>query len=289
MKDTRLPPAVRRTSRRYILENSIARVCAAALTAAAAHAASFTWNNGAANSIWDTTSLNWSGVAWPLPGADNDAIFDVTGAGAVTIDAGGVTANDILFSAAGYLIGGGTLTLNGAVNNITTSADATISAVIAGTNGLTKLGTGQLTLSGSVSNTFTGTTIVNNGTVVLGKTGGAFAINGDVQMGAGVAGNQPNLRMAANEQFGAGVVMTFVNPAGSYPRFDLQGTTQSLAGIVDATGAGVTQNEKLGGGGTAAAGTLTVNGAGTYSYNGYLRDQDNGGRPDLQPSASIVY
>lgn len=291
MKPTHRAPARLRLARRFILDCGIARVCAAVLTAAAAHAATLTWDIapgtvGAGDSAitggagtWNLANGNWTAdagannVAWNNATPDS-AIFQ--GAGdAVTLGAG-ITVDDITFSTAGYALTGNTLTLMG-TPTITTVADATISSALAGTVGLTKLGTAQLTLNGSTSNTFTGTTILNNGTLVLGKTGGALAIIGNVQMGAGASGNQPNLRMAANEQFGAGVVMTFVNPVGSYPRFDLQGTTQTLAGIVDATAAGVLQNEKLGGGGTAAAGTLTVNGTGTYSYNGYLRDQDNGG------------
>jgi autotransporter-associated beta strand protein len=140
-----------------------------------------------------------------------------------------------------------------------------------------KTGSGTQTLSGATPNTYTGTTTVDNGTLVLGKSAGIAAIVGPVQMGSGPAGKQPNLRMTANGQFGPNVVMTFVNPVGSNPRFDLQGTTQTLAGIVDSTGAGVVQNERLGGGGTAAAGTLTLNGTGTYSFNGILRDEDDGG------------
>ena len=268
-----------------ILRHSIATLLCLASTA---HAATLTWDItpgtvGAGDSAitggagtWDTANGNWTSdggannIAWTN---GDSAIFQDTG-GVLTLGAA-ITADDLTFSTAGYSIVSGTLTLAG-TPTITTAADASISSVIAGTDGFTKLGAAQLTLNGSSSNTFTGTTVVDNGTLVLGKTGGAFAIIGNVQMG-GTIGNEPNLRMAANEQFGSGVVMTFVNPAGSYPRFDLQGTTQTLAGVSDATGAGVIQNEKFNGGGTAAAGTLTLNGAGSYAYDGYVRDEDDSG------------
>ena len=272
MNNALISPATRRISRRFILENSIARVLATALTCAAAHAATLSWDISpgivgpgdsaitGGGGTWDLAAGNWSSdggvnnVAWVNNVLPDSAVFGGA-AGAITLGAA-ITANALTFDTAGYSISGNVLTLAGGTPSITTNADASIDSVLAGTSGFTKLGAGQLTLGGAGSNTFTGTTIVDRGTLVLGKTGGAFAIVGNVQMG-GTVGNQPNLRMAANEQFGAGVVMTFVNPAGSFPRFDLQGTTQTLAGISDATGAGVIQNEKFGGGGTAAAGKLT--------------------------------
>ena len=75
--------------------------------------------------------------------------------------------------------------------------------------------------------------------------------------------------------------MSFANSWGNWARFDLQGTDQTLAGLNTggvARGA-VIQNERLGGGGTSADGTLTLDVAGgdAYSYYGYLRDEDDGG------------
>ncbi len=271
--------------RPLVLDRSFTRIFAAALACLSAHAANLTWDitpgavgpgdsaiTGGAGT-WDLTNGNWTvdagvnNIAWTN---GDSAIFG--GAGGVVTLGAAITADDMTFSTAGYSIASGTLTLAG-TPTITTTADASISSILAGTNGFTKLGAGQLTLSGA--NTFTGTTVVDNGTLVLGNTSGV-SINGPVQMGNGTAGNQPNLRMAANEQFGAGVVMTFVNPFGSFPRFDLQGTTQTLAGVNNTTGAGVIQNEKQFGGGTSAAATLQLNGTGTYAFNGYMRDRDGG-------------
>ena len=47
---------------------------------------------------------------------------------------------------------------------------------------LTKVGPGTLVLSGSSSNTYTGTTFVNSGILQLNKSGGATAINGNLQI-----------------------------------------------------------------------------------------------------------
>ena len=199
------------------------------------------------------------------------------GSEALTISGTGVSGNrGALASWAGNNTVGGTVSLAADSSVLVNTGTLAVNGVVSGAFGLRKTGGAELTLGGAASNTFTGMTIVDNGTLVLAKTGGAFAIVGNVQMGSGTAGNQPNLRMGANEQFGAGVVMTFLNPVGSYPRFDLQGTTQTLAGVNDATGAGVIQNERLGGGGTTGAATLTLNGSGNDSFNGYMRDRDNG-------------
>ncbi len=198
---------------------------------------------------------------------------------ALTISGAGVGGNrGALASWAGNNTVGGTVSLAADSSVHVNTGTLAVNGVVGGAFGLSKTGGGELTLGGAASNTFTGTTILDSGNLVLAKTGGAFAIIGNVQMGNGAAGNQPNLRMAGNEQFGAGVVMTFVNPVGSFPRFDLQGTTQTVAGIADATGAGVIQNEKQFGGGTAADATLNINPtSGTFSFNGWIRDEDDGG------------
>jgi autotransporter-associated beta strand protein len=174
---------------------------------------------------------------------------------AVTISGAGMDGNrGALASWTGNNTWGGSVTMVDHSSMFVQSANLSVNGVVSGSGlNLAKIGGGQLTFGGSASNTYDGMTIVDTGTLVLGKTGGAKAIIGPVQMGNFNA-SQPNLRMAANEQFGAGVVMTFVNATGAYPRFDLQGTTQTLAGIQDTTTAGVIQNERLGGGGPLVRG-----------------------------------
>lgn len=119
----------------------------------------------------------WNGTAdegWPASGTNNDAYFGGA-AGTVTLAAAGVTANDLTFTADGYLLSGAaTLTLNGTTaNTLTTGAgiSATIgnntATVIAGTSGLAKMGAGTLTLSGSAVHPFTGGLNVYGGLLVL--------------------------------------------------------------------------------------------------------------------------
>ena len=207
----------------------------------------------------------------------------------LTISGTGMLGNrGALASWAGDNSWGGSVTMAANSSVHVNAGTLAVNGVISGTGfNLSKTGAGLLTLGGAASNTYTGTTIVDNGNLVLAKTGGAFAIVGNVQMGNGTA-NQPNLRMGGNEQFGPGVVMTFANPAGQFTRFDLLGTTQTLAGISNTTGTGVIQNGGIGVG-SATNATLTLNTATDFSYNGYLRNFDNvnsGGLLNLVKSGS---
>ncbi|MFO1491164.1 MAG: autotransporter-associated beta strand repeat-containing protein, partial [Kiritimatiellia bacterium] len=175
---------------------------------------------------------------------------------------------------------GGNFALTGAnsVNVVYAGKTATLTGVVSGTGSLSKTGGAELYLAGTSANTFSGTTILDNGNLFLNKTG-ATAIAGTFQMGAGNT-NQPNLRMLQSNQFGSGVVMTFSNTSGNWARFDLMGTSQTLAGLSagsSGTQAGaVIQNRELSGSANRGTSTLTLNGSGTYIYNGYLRDADSG-------------
>lgn len=69
--------------------------------------------------------------------------------------------------------------------NLAPDEVTSITAVVAGTQGLIKMGIGTLTLGGTVANEYTGTTEVNAGTLRLDKTAGLAAINGDVVIDGG--------------------------------------------------------------------------------------------------------
>ena len=107
----------------------------------------------------------------------------------------------------------------------------------------------------------------------------AIPANTVVQMG-NATGGQANLRPVLDDQFGPGVVMNFVNASGQWMRFDLMGTSQTLAGLnagTTATQAGaVIQNQDVHHTVPFGDSTLTLNGGGTYVYHGYMRDADNG-------------
>lgn len=130
------------------------------------NATELTWN-GASGGTWDTSNPTWldgvSPATWNSATPD-EAIFAATGAGTVNVSTG-ITADTITFDSPGYVLTGSSIGLG--LADITTNADAAIASALTGSNGLGKFGTGTLTLTGV--NTYTGTTDVLEGTLVLGN------------------------------------------------------------------------------------------------------------------------
>jgi len=160
--------------------------------------ASGVWTGAAADTIWDTIG-NWSSSLVPS-GANVTADFsalDITSDQTVNLNSprtiGNLIFGDTDTSTAGgwtlanHGIAGNTLTLAGTVPTITVntlgaSKNVTISAVVAGTSGLTKTGGGTLALSGA--NTYSGGTTISGGLVQfisngnLGNASGSVILNG---------------------------------------------------------------------------------------------------------------
>ncbi|HEX7260336.1 MAG TPA: putative Ig domain-containing protein, partial [Luteolibacter sp.] len=186
----------------------------------------------------------------------------------------------------------GTSTFSGVISGIGEFSMSRFSAL----NG----GSVDIDISGTASNTYSGKTVVNGqrsgASLRLMKKFGAVAIPGGntVQLG-NVTEGQANLRMGDttvtgatrnqwNDQFGTangGVVLNFVNTPGQWMRFDLQGTQQSVAGLnagdASTQGGAIVQNQNLQDFDPGQDATLTLIGDGSYLYNGWLRDQDDGG------------
>lgn len=255
-------------------------VLALAALAPSAEADTAYWSS-AGNTVWDTTTLDWGVDGGPYDTTawvnGNDAVFQGT-AGSVSIASGGVSANSLLFTTDGYTIGGtGTLTLSG--TNVTTGAGTdTISAVIGGTTGLTKLGSGTLSIS-SASNTLTGAVNVNAGTLQLNATGLAAGGSGVFSAGTHgfVVGSGATLALNQSWSLGTGVNNTVTlnggtlsNTTGANNQF--VNSVTMTAGTVSSTGSG---GLRLGSAsGTVAAPYWTINGgsstASTISSNLYL-------------------
>ena len=214
-----------------------------------------------------------SGVVAMATSDTNNLDFNASGLSGVSLGSvGNNTYSGVITPGAnGCLLGGGAglLSISGSLGGASTNVQYN----------------GNVALIGSNSNSYGGATVVNNGSVYLNMAGGTVAVpsGGTVQMGGGNAA-QPNLRMQQSNQFGPGVVMTFANTSGNWARFDLAATSQTLAGLIagniSTQGAQVVQNVGLDGLGSGT-GTLTLNGAGSYLYNGYLRNQDNSGHTNL--------
>jgi fibronectin-binding autotransporter adhesin len=231
------------------LDSRFLAVSVSFLCAASAGADVLTWDNGGADLLWNTTSLNWTGLTWPSSGTDNDAIFGAAGVGVIEVDAGGILANDLTFNTAGYTIAGpGTLTLNGASNVITTAQAAIVSANLAGSSGLTKAGIERLTLSGNNSS-LSGTLTIND--------------------------------VAASNNHG--VWVTSASALGGITTVDINGTTASgghfrLAGTGIAVPSTVSFNLFGQGGNSAPTGTLVGGGTGINSIAGSVTLNTNGTR-----------
>jgi autotransporter-associated beta strand protein len=134
-----------------------------------------TWTN-LAGGQWATAG-NWlDNLVGSGSGNTGDfSTLNITADTAVDLDSP-QTIGNLVFgdtdtsSAAGWTLSGNILTLAGTTPSITVNVlgatkTATISAVVAGTEGLTKSGPGTLTLS--AANTYSGATTINNGTLVV--------------------------------------------------------------------------------------------------------------------------
>lgn len=142
---------------------------------------------------WDATTNNTfksaaadSGISYfrwvnSTAGNDHTAVFGGT-AGTVSVAAGGVTASGLQFTTDGYTVQNNTITLAGTMPGIDvgTGVTATVSSVVAGSNGLTKTGGGPLRMLGN--NVYSGPTVVTAGSFLL--NGDNSAATGDVSVSA---------------------------------------------------------------------------------------------------------
>ena len=117
------------------------------------------WNS--ANQYWSASSAGGPNVGWTSGAV---AIFAGTG-GSVSVDSG-ISAAQIIFVTTGYTLSGGPLTAPQI--SVSKGAQATISSVLTGTNGLDVTGGGTLLVSGS--NTYTGATFLTASTLMLGSS-----------------------------------------------------------------------------------------------------------------------
>ena len=95
-------------------------------------------------------------------------------------------------------------TLNGTtftVNNAAAVLD--VNASLGGLGGMTVAGSGAVSLTGSTSNSYAGLTLVNGGTLLLGKTS-SVAIPGDLTVGDGI--DPAWVKETGSDQFGPDVI-----------------------------------------------------------------------------------
>ncbi|NBU59953.1 MAG: hypothetical protein EBS23_09415, partial [Betaproteobacteria bacterium] len=218
-------------------------------------------------------ALSLSGIGTPVPGdttgtsnpgalINSSASNASTVAGTITLKSPRDSSGTVIRVGEGAAIGGaGNITLSGA-----------IAGTMGEANGLEKRGTGVLTLS--AANSFSGSTIIKSGTLVVGNaSGSALSSSSSVQVqsgatldaGAGSAGRVVSVKSLA----GAGSVLlqrdqvlNITNGLGT-----LDNTAAAFSGVISdrplATGATAEPT----GGLRISGGTLTL--AGTNTYSGF--------------------
>ncbi len=151
-----------------------------------------TWT-GATDANWDETTANWSNVnsftKWYSNSSKlNSVVFDATGAAqlnpafALTRP---LTTTSITFDTNGYTLGGSVALGNSP--SLVANADATVSATLAGSAGITKSGASKISLTGTSS--YTGVTTLQDGVL----NAASIADNGtNSSLGAGTGDTNPD-------------------------------------------------------------------------------------------------
>lgn len=211
-------------------------------------------------------TLNGSGIA--SDGAFRNMSGSNSFAGAITLNSASTIGSD-----------SGTLTLSGNVNNggflltETGAGNVTMTGVISGTGGLLKRGTGTLILSGGASNTYTGSTTVSGGTLILSKP----VEVADPSITIGGAGASATVQLgAAFQLYGAA---TTINAGGqlNLNNFNEYIGTLTVSGGNIITGSGLLY---IGGGITSNANSATTTLAGNYSlYTNQIFNIASGSTP----------
>ena len=181
---------------------------AALMLAPPARGQNGTWNVDA-NGLWSTPS-NWlSDTIADGSGSTANFTNDITADRTVSLDSDRTLTNvvfgDSVTSSAGswilnnnsdstnnLILAGTTPTIT--VNALGTGRNATISAIIEGTAGLTKAGTGTLILSGA--NTYTGTTVISSGILAISNNTALGATSGNTTIAATGLNTGPQLSLS---------------------------------------------------------------------------------------------
>ncbi|MHA3774138.1 autotransporter-associated beta strand repeat-containing protein [Verrucomicrobiota bacterium sgz303538] len=253
--------------------------------AASANAADGTWTN-TAGGLW-SNSLNWSSeiVADGIGATANFNTLDITAATTVNLDSSR-TAGNLIFgdttissaanwSLANNLNAANILTLDVAsgsptitVNALGTNSSASISAVIAGNDGLTKDGAGILVLSGA--NTYTGATVINAGRLRAGNSTALGSGTVTVATGAGLElQNGINLANAVNLNGATALALNNGINTLSGP-ITLQSASTIALGSTNNASLEISGNLALGSNTLTASGSRPLTLSGTISGTGAL-------------------
>jgi fibronectin-binding autotransporter adhesin len=246
-----------------------------------------------------TNSLRYNAVA------NVGAAYTVTLDGVNTISSGGILVAAAVGANASTITGGtlqgsagGSLIIhqNNSTATPTTAGVANGANAVVGVNqgflsigsiiqdnatatGLIKTGAGQLTLT--AANTYTGTTYVSNGAILL--SGSTETIKGNITIG-----NSGRISLGADNQISDSAIITFASGINS-GRVLINGKNETIGGINDAAGtfsgsriveASTDNNFNL------PVGTLTINATSNSTFGGLVRD--TAGTRGLTDAPSIL-
>ncbi len=213
--------------------------------------------------------------------------------GSVTMGGTTATSAPVITTGTGILTLGGDLTYSATSNplgavisgnldlgvatrsfNVADSTSATtdldLQALVSGSGvGFTKTGSGTLSLGGGSANTFTGTTTVNGGTLILAKGAGLIVIGGNLAIGDGTGNDL--VRLTNNDQIVSTSLVSFIGTGANAGILKLNGQSQALGGLNSTGGAGIVEN------GAVGLSSLTLNVAsGTNDFSGIIQNGSAG-------------
>ena len=234
----------------------------------------------AGSGAWSGTATNWSSDPagyLPLstwPDSENSAVFAGTN-GAYTLSVSGAQpVNNLLFSAAGYTLTGGTLTHLWDAMMICADADATINTPLSAYTNLVKTGAARLTLG--AANSYPGDTSVNAGTLQL-TAANALPPTSGLTLGTGKTTGSLVLS-SANQTVRA---LTFAGSTNAVTnRIEIaDNKTLTVTGPLSVGGAtsNITTLAEV----TGASGTLVVTNDGACVQIGMVTSTSNTNRPLL--------
>lgn len=197
----------------------------------------------------------------------------------LTLNTTGQGAEGAVFNTGGTNIWTGPVSLTQtAVINVSTNTALIITGVMNAGGGVTKIGPGRLEYAGAQINTYAGATRVNEGSLVLSRTGGDDrSIPGDLIVGDGTGGASADLVdiIGTEAQIGGTSAVT-VNSSGllrfSIPFGEIIGSLAG-SGRVELNGTGLftggNNASTVFDGVIAGTGPVTKQGTGTMTLNGF--------------------
>jgi autotransporter-associated beta strand protein len=212
------------------------------------------------------------------------ANWSVGASGPIKINGGTVNLPNATSTGA-IAVNGGTLNLVGGTFSGAISGTSVININSGDSVATTNLGSGT---ADTTPNTFSGTTYVTGRPIVLNKAPNTPAIGGNIVFQAGYWAHGYHMYPASDNVFAPGTTLTFASTNNTLYEFRFAGHSETLAGLNCSNLLAIVENAGYNGSASdtgLAAATLTLNGTGSYSYNGSLRDQNGGTNGAL----SLVY